>query len=262
MESRSASASGKIILSGEYAVLFGKRGIAVPADERLTVSFTPQRTGGMTMVWKNAPPPWIEYTERVLRELEAATGPLHGIVTIESGLPLGKGMGSSTALVIASARCLLGGDSETIARRMENAVNPGHSGLDFAVIWHGKPTLFERGKTAETIELPQGILAGSQLIDTGMPNETTPELIAWVRSRQAKLKQPIETIGQCTERLLRGEPLKEILRDHHRAQVALGVVPEEVQKKIAMIEAAGGSAKVLGAGARTGGGGMVLVVPK
>ncbi len=260
MESRSASASGKIILSGEYAVLLGKRAVAVPADKQLTVSFVPKRTGGITIVWKDAPPHWIEYTERVLRELEAATGPLHGTVTIESGLPLGKGMGSSTALVIATARCLLGGDSEAIARRTEDAVNPGHSGLDFAVIWNGKPTLFERGRPPETIELPQGILEGSQLIDTGTPNETTPELVAWVRSRQAKLKQPIETIGQCTERLLRGEPLKEIMRDHHRAQVALGVVPEVVQKKIAMIEAAGGSAKVLGAGARMGGGGMVLVL--
>jgi len=261
MESRSASASGKIILSGEYAVLFGKRGIAVPADEQLTVSFTPQRTGGITVAWTSAPPPWIEYIRRVLRELEAATGPLHGTVTIESGLPLGKGMGSSTALVIASARCLLGGDCETVARRMEDAMNPGHSGLDFAVIWHGKPTLFMRGKPPETTLLPQGILEGSQIIDTGTPNETTPELVAWVRSRQAKLKQPIETIGQCTERLLRGEPLREIMRDHHRAQVALGVVPEAVQEKIAMIEAAGGSAKVLGAGARTGnGGGMVLVI--
>ncbi|MFA5799495.1 MAG: hypothetical protein WC840_00880 [Candidatus Peribacteraceae bacterium] len=260
MESRSASASGKIILSGEYAVLFGKRAVAVPADKRLTVSFVPKRTGGITIVWKNAPTPWIEYIRRIFGELEAATGPLHGTVTIESGLPLGKGMGSSTALVIASTRCLLGGDSEAIARRMEDAMNPGHSGLDFAVIWHGRPTLFMRGKTAETITLPQDILEGSQLIDTGMPNETTPELVAWVRSRQAKLKQPIETIGQCTERLLRGEPLKEIMRDHHRAQVALGVVPEVVRKKITMIEAAGGSAKVLGAGARTGGGGMVLTV--
>jgi len=50
------------------------------------------------------------------------------------------------------------------------------------------------------------------------------------------------------------------MREHHRAQVALGVVPESVQKLVEKIESSGGSAKIIGAGGRTGGGGMLLVL--
>jgi mevalonate kinase len=215
----------------------------------------------MTIVWKDAEPRWIEYVQRILKELVPSSGHLRGTLMVESGLPLGKGMGSSTALVVAMSRCLLGGDSENAAKKAEDAVNPGNSGLDFAVIWNEESILFERKKEPQIISLPENLLKDSELIDTGKPNETTPELVAWIRSRVTEIRQPIEIIGQCTDRLLRGEPLKEIFRDHHRAQIALGVVPEAVQKKIAMLEASGGSAKVLGAGARTGeGGGMVLVI--
>jgi mevalonate kinase len=257
---RRSSAPGKIILSGEYAVLFGKRAIAVPSAERLSVSFTPQRTGGTVVAWEGADPRWIEYAKRILLELEKASGHMHGSVVITGNLPLGKGMGSSTALVVATARCLLGHDCEAAARNVEDTVNPGHSGLDFAVIWQELPMLFQRGKKPEAMELMRDIIAGATFLDTGTPNETTPELVKWIRSREKALRSPIETIGECTERLLRAEPLKEVMRDHHRAQVALGVVPKSVQETIAAIEKHGGSAKVLGAGARTGGGGMVLVI--
>lgn len=196
-------------------------------------------------------------------------------------------MGSSTALVIAIAKSALGDDCEEIAREIEEKVNPGNSGLDFTVIWHEKPVLFRRGSKPTFIELPENLLAGMSLIDTGTPNETTPELVAWVKSHyekpligsgkparrssksagglpavddQSNIQSAIETIGRCTDRILKGEPIKDILRDHHRAQVALGVVPEAVQKLIAEIEKKGGAAKVLGAGGRTGGGGMVMVV--
>jgi len=260
MSIRTASATGKIILTGEYAVLFGKRGIAVPSKETMTVSFSPVRTGGLTIDWPLAPAQWLEYTQKILKELEIYPGHVRGTLKIETGLPLGKGMGSSTAMVIAISKCLLGSDSEAQAKKVEDTVNPGNSGLDFAVIWNEESILFKRDKPPEIISLPENPLAVAELIDTGKPNETTPELVAWVRSREKELKEPIEIIGRCTDRLLRGEPLKEILRDHHRAQVALGVVPEEVQTIISGIESMGGSAKVLGAGTRTGGGGMVLVV--
>ncbi|MDD5469880.1 MAG: hypothetical protein PHO92_03755, partial [Candidatus Peribacteraceae bacterium] len=51
-------------------------------------------------------------------------------------------------------------------------------------------------------------------------------------------------------------------KEHHRAQVAIGVVPKAVQTMFAEIEKVGGAAKVIGAGGKTGGGGMVLAVHK
>ena len=239
---------GKIILSGEYAVVFGKQGIAVPSKERMTVT--------LGEAW-NVSSAWTDYASNILKLLKTNMETL----SIETDLPLGKGMGSSTTLVIAICRAILGPNCREKALEIENAVNSGHSGLDFAVIWNEAPTLFEKGKEPETIKLPKNLLDRARLIDTGAPNERTPELIAWVKSRQAELQPYIDAIGACTVRLLQGESLKTVMRDHHRAQVALGVVPAEAQKIIEDIERGGGAAKVIGAGGRTGGGGMVLALP-
>jgi mevalonate kinase len=57
-----------------------------------------------------------------------------------------------------------------------------------------------------------------------------------------------------------GEDLQTVMRDHHRAQVALGVVPPDVADMVDGIESTGGAAKVIGAGSRTGGAGMVLAL--
>lgn len=262
MSSTSASAPGKIILSGEYAVVFGKRGIAVPSEESVTVTWTDDASiSGVSITWDgDVNSQWISYAENILEYLKPHTKPLQGTLHVRCDIPLGKGMGSSTALVIAVCRCLLGPECEEIARFVEDQINPGHSGIDFAVIWNNAPILFSRGTKPEKITLPKNILQGARLIDTGSPNETTKELVAWMKTRGQEIEPAIAIIAGCTERLLQGESLKTVMRDHHRAQVALGVVPENAQKIIAEIEAQGGSAKVIGAGGRTGGGGMVLAI--
>lgn len=267
MSTRSASASGKIILSGEYAVLFGKQGIAIPSEWKINAtSEESQKNDGITIFWAGvgADALWTEYAKKVAQSIIDKTKDISGTITIENELPLGKGMGSSTALIIALCRCLAGPDSAKIALEVENEMNPGHSGIDFTVIWEEKPILFSKGNVPEIITLPHNLLAGNRLIDTGKPGEATPELVAWVRSRQKngepEVLQAIEIIGHCTERILVGEPIRDVMHDHHRAQIALGVVPESVQMLIAEIEVNGGAAKVIGAGSRSGGGGMVLAL--
>ncbi len=259
----SARASGKIILSGEYAVLFGGRGIAIPSQTGVTVEWTENATMECVLiVWeKNANPTWIDYARSVLHNLETTTGNLKGTLMITNDLPLGKGMGSSTALIVAICRCLVGPDCAKIALRIENALSPDNSGIDFAVIWEEKPVLFKRNEVPALIDFDVKQLEGSTLIDSGAPNEPTPELVAWIRSEKENLKGPLANIGECTERLLKGESLFSVLRDHHRAQVALGVVTPSAKAIIAMIEADGGAAKVIGAGGRTGGSGMILALP-
>lgn len=258
-----ATAPGKIILTGEYAVVFGRRGIAIPSKESLTVTWTEDASlAGPVIDWEEGvDPTWIDYTLRIFGYLEPLTGPLKGTLRVLCGLPLGKGMGSSTSLVIAVCRCFLGPECEKAARMVEDRINPGHSGIDFAVIFKNAPILYARGKEPEIPEIPNNILKGARLIDSGKPNETTKELVAWMKTREAEIAPAIQAIGDCTERLLKGETLHSVIRDHHRAQVMLGIVPESALKIIEGIENEGGSAKVIGAGGRTGGGGMVLVLP-
>ena len=228
------------------------------------------------------------YLYRILDAVTKITGPLSGHLTIENTIPIGLGMGSSTALVIAICRCLLekqhsplscrsgrgaGGEGKNdepkeIAAAIEDAVNPGHSGLDFAVIWEGKPVKFTKANGPTSVDLDLSFLKKAILIDTGKPNETTPEMVAWIKDNSLsprsgfKVKGALQTIGHCTERLLKGEDIKEIFKAHHRAQITLGIVPPNVQKFITAIEESGGAAKVIGAGGRSGGGGIVLTIAK
>jgi mevalonate kinase len=258
------SAPGKIILSGEYAVLFGEPGLLVPSVSTMRVRYeeNPLR-GTLDVLWEGITggPVWNEYLAQILSRIEPVRGQLlTGTLTIENQLPLGKGMGSSTALVIACCRALLGDNCEEEALRIEDQVNPGHSGADFAAIWANRPILFHRGQTAKRVSLPADFLHGALLIDTGTPGETTPELVTWVREREAELTPALRMIAKCAGRLLEGEDPLVVIRDHHRAQTILGIVPEAVQACIAEIERAGGAAKVIGAGGRTGGAGMVLVL--
>lgn len=270
---QTASASGKIILSGEYAVLFGKRGIGVPSDLRINCTFTAsQKNSASTIEWneENVNDQWRGYAQKIADSIHPWSGT--GTFVIQNQLPLGKGMGSSTALIVAMCRAALGPECGKIALAIENELNPGNSGIDFAVIWEEKPILFQHDKIPEIIDLDLSMLKSCELIDTGTPDQTTAELVAWVREQYKspaagtsrpglKIQDAIESIGDCTERLLQSESLRTVMRDHHRAQVMLGVVPRQVQAVIAGIEAKGGSAKVIGAGGRTGGGGMVLVLP-
>ncbi len=260
-----SQAPGKIILSGEYAVVFGYPGIAVPSPQYLRVTFEKLTNREDILIdWPQISEDalWQTYAQRIISLCEQKSEKSTGILSIHSDIPLGKGMGSSTALVIAICRCLLGQECEIDARAIEDSVNPGNSGIDFAVIWKDKPLRFQKGIAPDPTQLRTDFLKCGSLIDTGKANESTPDLVAWVneRSKESQIEEALREIGECTNRLLAGEDPLAVFRDHHRCQVALGVVPSEVQTLIAGIEARGGAAKVLGAGGRTGGGGMVLAL--
>lgn len=262
-----STACGKIILSGEYAVLFGYSGIAVPAPLKMTVTFEEDTTTkDLTIEWAEVAGhhEWQQYLMQIIHEC----GKFGGKLTIENQIPLGKGMGSSTALVIAVCKCLLGQDCESRAKEIENTVNPRNSGIDFAVIWNSAPILFSKDKPYQLIDnLMNDPLKGALLIDTGEPEQQTPKLIEWIttrRSGDSKISAPIndalEIIGNCSKRLQQNENLADVIREHNAAQQSLGVVTDKAKKLITKIEQEGGAAKVLGAGSRTGGCGMVLAI--
>jgi mevalonate kinase len=212
--------------------------------------------------WPGATDLWKQYLGTIIRSLAERRGDaFRGRLWIKNELPLGKGMGSSTALVIGVSRALLGEHSESEARTVENIVNVGNSGMDFAVIWAGRPIVFQKDKPPSNLPIDL-TLPNAVLIDTGSPEQTTMELVAWLREREdnEEIANALEAIGHCTERLLEGESALSVFPDHHRSQVALGMVPPDVQRLIADIEDAGGAAKVIGAGGKTGGAGMVLAI--
>ena len=265
MTQKIAHACGKIIISGNVAIRFGKRALAVPVDMHITVTWdkSDNTQEGLRIVWPGQKEDgvWMTTARKICELIEAQVGPLSGKLTIHNTLPLGKGMGSSTAIVVALSRCFLGENCKDEALAIEDIINRGHSGIDFAAIWEERPIVITRDRY-EFIELPKRLQRGF-LVDTGLPAAPTSIIIERLEERSPREKiliESVETIGNCTERLLSGEDPHTVFPDHHRGQVNLGVVPPLVRSLIEKIQRSGGAAKATRSGGGTGGVGMVFAV--
>lgn len=265
MKQKRADACGKIILSGNMANTFGKRALAVPVDMHITATWdkSDDTKEGLSIVWAGQSEDgiWINTARKISELIEARVGRLSGKLTIHNTLPLGKGMGSSTSIVAALARCFLGDNCKKEARAIEDIINEGHSGIDFSVIWEERPIVIRKDEY-EFTDLPTRLQRGF-LIDTGLPAAPTSIIIRRLKERVPRekiLMDSVETIGNCTERLLSGEDPLTVFPDHHRGQVNLGVIPPRVRSLIEKIHQSGGAAKAARVGGATGGVGMVFAV--
>ena len=223
-------AYGKIILSGNTANRFGKRALAVPVDMYITAEWdnSDNSREGLRIVWPGQKEAgvWLTTVRKITKLIEAPIGPLSGKLTIRNTLPLGKGMGSSTAIVVALARCFLGENCKDEALAIEDIINKGHSGLDFAAIWEERPIVFQ-GNRYQFTEVPTGLQRGF-LVDTGLPAAPTSIIVRRLKERVPRekvLMDSVETIGNCTERLLSGEDPLTVFPDHYKGLVNLGVAP-------------------------------------
>jgi mevalonate kinase len=265
MTQKLAHACGKIILSGNISNSFGKRALAVPVDMHITAIWDKSENNqeGLRIVWagRKEDGVWLTTARKIIKLIEVRVGRLSGKLTIRNTIPLGKGVGSSTAIVVALTRCFLGRNCKDDALAIEDIINKAHSGIDFAAIWEERPILIKSGKY-EFTDLPKQLQHGF-LVDTGRPVVPTSIILQRLKERspsEKRLRDSLETIGNCTERLLSGEDPLTVFPDHHRGQVGLGVVPPRVRKLIEMIEQSGGAAKAARSGGDTGGVGMVFAV--
>jgi len=258
-------ACGKIILSGNTANRFGKRALAVPVDMHITATWdkTDITQDGLCIVWpgRKTGSIWLTTVRKITKLIEAQIGSVSGTLTIRNTLDLGKGMGSSTAIVVALARCFLGKNCKEEALAIEDIINRDHSGLDFAVIWEERPIVIQ-GNHYEFTELPEGLQRGF-LVDTGLPAAPTSIIVKRLKERMTTekgLMDSVDTIGNCTERLLSGEDPLTVFPDHYKGLVDLGVVPPRVRALIEKIQQSGGAAKPGRFGCATGGAGMLFAV--
>lgn len=242
------SAPGKIILTGEHAVVYGYPAILSAVDRRLVVQG-----------WK--------------------TGRQTEIKVLTSDIPIGVGMGSSAALSVASAVAKIAIEKnrwnlDTInsaAYELEKKYHGNPSGGDNTVVTYGGFLWYRKETKAFKLFkqiVPKIKMPNFFLVNSGTPKETTAEMISKVANFYAKnpkktirLLTQIEKIAKDFLRLLiegNGDWAEPII-ENERCLESLEVVSELGKKLIKRFEKIGGGAKISGAGGAAAGSGILLV---
>lgn len=261
----SGSAPAKLILSGEHAVVHGHLAIAVAIDRRTTVTL--RRRPGPTVL---GTAPFAD--ARVLPALLAVL-PEHGLqIDITTTIPVGRGLGSSAALAVATVRAWAALEGQpcdfqrchTDGFAIERVFHGTPSGVDHAVSALAGAITYRR--TEGQVELAPLPCPALQLVvlDTGSLGNTA-ELVAGVRARRPQVDPVLRRIGALTEQIrdvLRSgvfdrRALGALLTENHRllAQIGVSTPALDALVQLALDHGAHG-AKLAGAG----GGGVVLAL--
>ncbi len=241
-----SKASGKIILFGEHAVVYGYPAIAVPVNSiQVKVAILPAINTGQSLIkirninWhgdvfftaldENSP---IRISINNVFNLIKQTPP-NFKMTISSTIPIAAGLGSSAALAVAITKGmsqflgihLSNEEINALAYKSEEIQHGSPSGIDNSVITFGYPILYSKTKYISQIEIKDSIHI--ILADTGK-RTLTKDAVALVR--QSREKKPnfinpiLAEIGslveEAAEALLVGE-IKKIGRLMVRNHVAL-----------------------------------------
>lgn len=207
-------------------------------------------------------------------------------VAIESSLPSGAGLGSSAALAVAVVAATLAAkgaphDNDTVARlalAVETRQHGRPSGVDVQAVLRGGVLWCQRGRGGGLLctptALPEPARRAIRLFHSGAPGESTGAMVASVRALKEARPDLVDEAMAAIDRATResrallsdGDAadvvpgLIPLVRTAEAALETLGVVPPPVAAAIRAVEASGGAAKISGAGGRTGGAGLVLVV--
>ncbi|MFU8816622.1 MAG: mevalonate kinase [Pseudomonadales bacterium] len=246
-----ASAPGKVVLWGEYAVLTGAPALVMAVDRYARCQL--QATAD---VWEFAalgfaapaariarqrllaadPPPADAVWRTVWQALRAVDGahlPQGGQVCLDTrsfhhhGSKLG--LGSSAAICVAAygALCRLLGQqpSYTGALAVHRQLQGGAgSGIDVAASWHGGTVKFLRGDATEPGPVSAWSLPAElhvTFIWTGRPASTVDHLArfrAWLERGQ---HAPLDALSLASQRLFETERLEAALKDYVAALQAL-----------------------------------------
>lgn len=278
------SASGKIILCGEHAVVYGSPALAVGipqahiqaqfnvtehvkniqwtlSSQERSVALSDEMISQLSQAW------------RLAQEIVGVESPA-GHIELHSTIPVGAGMGSSAALSLVLIRlCYLmkGVPPQELsyetqieqANKIDHLFHGTASGLDVsACAAEGRVIRFKKGCPIEFVTLKRPLKI---IILDSRERAATSKMVGLVK--QLKLERPaffeetMETLVQnsvsAEDFMKRGqlESLGAVFKSAHRALAALGLVTPRCQQLCDLLLSHGAlGAKMTGAG----GGGCVL----
>lgn len=280
------SASGKVILLGEHAVVYGKPAIAVPLVQlRATAQILPSSPGDglvldlpdvdqrLALAQAPADHALAHVTRRTLAALGLDPAP-DWVVTLQSEIPPASGLGSGAAAATAIARALSAAAGKqlrpdqisALVYESERLFHGTPSGIDNAVVAHELPIWFVRGQPPEPFSVPRPFTV--IIADTGIPSPTKTTVghvrQAWL-ANPAHLESLFQTIGEVVlaarEAIQKGElsTLGSLMDTNHHLLQGLGVSGPELDCLQAAAKDAGALGAKMSGGGR--GGNLIALAP-
>ncbi len=278
------TASGKVILLGEHAVVYDRHALALPLEFALSATIVEANAGIKLSI-----PDWDyeqSFTTKkpalgaaaalmlIVRQLGVADRGFH--IRVRSRIPAAMGLGSSAALAVAIIRAfdqmldLEMGDAaiDKLAFECEKLAHGTPSGIDNNIATYGEPVLYSKSSATRTkpiplMEAPPIVVASSGI------RGVTKDQVAGVRSRYEKntelystIFDEIDEISMAGAHALKScdyDTLGSLMNVCHGYLNALQVSTPELEKMIEIARSNGASgAKLTGAG---GGGSIVALCP-
>ena len=276
-----ATASAKLILLGEHAVVYGRHALALPITDAVTASVTKSDKLSVSIPdWNIEESPDDEPSavghavHLIMRELEIPDSAY--AIELQSSVPLGMGLGSSAAFAVAIVRAFdkalgLGLDDarvNAVAFECEKLAHGTPSGVDNTLATFGKPMLFSNSGELRVQELQPGARVPI-IIAFSHSRGNTAEQVAAVRQRYEELGEHFaalfDQMGDLSragsEALQAGDfaKLGGFMNIAHGLLAAIGVSTPELDAMVGIARASGAvGAKLTGAG---GGGSIVALCP-
>lgn len=275
------TASGKIILMGEHAVVYGQPAIALPFSaveiratvsdqgEALTVScdFYDGLVHQMPKIWES-----LKHAIRFsLYRIGAPSDPaIH--VQIDSTIPAERGMGSSAAVAVAVARALFAFYQKDlsyqelwdIVQSSEKIAHGNPSGVDAATTSGKQPIFFIKNQKMEPLDLclDAYLVVG----DSGKTGQTLEAVldVAKLYQNKKEARDWIEDLGDLTRRaklyLSSGDirELGQVMNQAHGLLQQLGVSDDKLDLLVETARHQGALGAKLTGGGR--GGCMIALV--
>ncbi len=281
MRSITVSVPGKIHLSGEHAVVYGKPAVLATVSKRLHVSLTTQNQDFRTKNNLEEIRKKDKYIDEIVKIVEKnyqlTINKLH--LTIRSEIPTGAGMGSSAALAVALVAALikwfnkpwLMSQINEMAYEAEKFKHGQPSGGDNSIVtyggwlWYRKEFEFLKTFWRIPLKIPN-TWPNFVLISTGR-SEITGDIVKMVAGKfkkypnQADLLNKMENITKQFVQAIYDHDLdkfKQAIVENEKTLEELDVVSNLAQKLIGDINRTGGIAKISGAGGIKTGSGVLL----